>query len=95
MHNQKPKDHYVAVNDRIGKKLMTVRKYISKFFAVSGSGGHRNTYRAACKIADAIADERQVLAELLRWNETNAHPLWSEKELEHKAHDACHRKERT
>lgn len=73
-------------------KVIGARNWIKKIVAVSGSGGHNATYRAACKLADAGLDVDQVLAELIGWNETNAIPKWDMMSLQHKAMDACKRK---
>ena len=64
------------------------REYISKIVAVSGQGGHDATFRAACKLRDAGLTEEEAFAELVVWNETNAQPKWTPKELLHKVKDA-------
>jgi len=62
--------------------------YIGKIHAVSGSGGHNATYRAACVLRDAGLAAEDALAALIAWNESNAKPPWSVKELLHKVKDA-------
>lgn len=75
----------------VSKNIDRVRKYIRKIVAVAGQGGHKATYRAACKLADAGLTEEEVLGELIAWNQTNAIPPWDMKALEHKARDAIKR----
>jgi hypothetical protein len=58
--------------------------YIQKIEAVAGEGGHNATFRAACKLRDAGLSEGEALAVLSDWNQTNATPPWSERELAHK-----------
>jgi hypothetical protein len=55
--------------------------YIKKIFALEGSGGDKETYRAACCLKDAGMDQAQALAALVEWNETNATPPWSIRDL--------------
>ncbi len=62
--------------------------YIRRILAVAGEGGHNATFRAACKLRDAGLSEEESLAVLGDWNETNASPPWSAKELEHKIRSA-------
>ena len=65
--------------------------YIAKIHAVSGKGGHNATFRAACVLRDFGLSSDEALAELTRWNETNATPPWSLSELTHKVDDAFSR----
>jgi hypothetical protein len=69
------------------------QKYILKITAVAGEGGHRHTFRAACKLRDAGLTPDEALTLLSQWNETNATPAWSEKELRHKIESAFAAKE--
>lgn len=62
--------------------------YIRHVTAESGSGGHNATFRAACKLRDSGLTADDALDVLKRWNETNAEPPWTERELAHKIHDA-------
>jgi hypothetical protein len=62
--------------------------YIRRIHAVSGEGGHNATFRAACKLRDAGLSQGEALAVLADWNETNASPPWSARELFHKVHSA-------
>jgi hypothetical protein len=62
--------------------------YIQSIQAVAGEGGHNATFRAACKLRDSGLSAQQALKVILQWNETNARPPWTEKELAHKIHDA-------
>ena len=67
------------------------RGYISRIHAVSGEGGSNATFRAACKLRDAGLTADEALTELLAWNERNAEPPWTEKELIHKVRSAYQR----
>lgn len=58
--------------------------YIAKINAVSGQGGHDDTYRAVQCLKTSGLRESEALIVLQRWNDTNADPPWSEKELLHK-----------
>lgn len=62
--------------------------YIHRIKAVSGKGGHNATFRAACKLRDSGLTAAQAFNTLLDWNETNASPPWTPKELAHKVDDA-------
>lgn len=70
------------------KKITDGVAYISKIRAISGQGGHNETYRAACRLRDAEMSEVDALAALVDWNITNAEPPWSTAELLHKIRDA-------
>ena len=62
--------------------------YIRRIEAIAGSGGHNATFRAACKLRDSGLTADEALQALVAWNETNAWPPWSTKELAHKVDDA-------
>lgn len=62
--------------------------YIQRIKAVAGEQGHNATFRAACKLRDSGLTPSQSLQVLAQWNETNAEPPWSSKELVHKVEDA-------
>lgn len=62
--------------------------YIRCIKAVAGNGGHNATFRAACKLRDSGLTPAEALDAMLIWNETNASPPWSPKELAHKVDDA-------
>jgi Bifunctional DNA primase/polymerase, N-terminal len=68
-----------------------VRQSIRRTWAVSGRGGHNATFAVSCELVEAGLSFEEVLAELEQWNLTNAVPLWSEKELIHKARGAFER----
>ena len=60
--------------------------------AVSGEGGHRKTFRLACKLVHPHPDGfgltyEEAFALMLWWNPMNR-PPWSEKEITHKILDA-------
>lgn len=63
-------------------------KYIMHIYAISGQGGHNATFRAVCKLRDAGMSEAEALAAILEWNQRNAEPPWTVKELLHKVRDA-------
>lgn len=62
--------------------------YIRRIHAVSGNGGHNDTFRAACKLRDAGLTPEEALTELADWNQTNCQPPWTMRELLHKVHSA-------
>jgi hypothetical protein len=62
--------------------------YIRHIEAVSGNRGHNATFRAACKLRAAGLTADEALEALAAWNETNAKPPWTAKELAHKIEDA-------
>ena len=62
--------------------------YIRRIHAVSGEGGHNATFRAACKLRESGLTRDQAIDCLADWNETNASPPWTAKELAHKVEDA-------
>lgn len=67
------------------KRIGDPMAYISKIHAVSGSGGHKATFRAACVLRDAGLSAEESLAALIEWNQAgNAVPQWSIRELLHK-----------
>ena len=65
--------------------------YISQIRAVSGAGGSNATFRAACILRDAGFSEAETLAAMIEWNQTNAEPPWSVRELLHKVQDVFSR----
>lgn len=70
------------------RKISDGMKYITKIRAVSGQGGHNDTYRAACALRESGMLETEALAAMVEWNVTNAEPPWSTAELLHKVKDA-------
>lgn len=74
--------------------LLQLRKrayaYISQICALSGQRGHDTTFRVCCILRDFGVPPHEAWHLLQKWNETNAKPHWSVKELEHKWHDAFH-----
>lgn len=64
-------------------------RYVSKISAVAGSDGHGETYKAACVLAVGFdLGESDVKRLLMDWNVSNAAPVWSEKEIDHKVRQA-------
>lgn len=57
--------------------------------AISGAGGHDQTFAAACRIVEFVGDDPGAAWDLLQWWNTNkCSPPWSERELQHKLDDA-------
>ena len=69
--------------------LERARGYLAKLpVAVSGQGGHRATFRAACVLVHGFAlGADEALAVLREWNR-GCQPPWSESELRHKVGSA-------
>jgi putative DNA primase/helicase len=65
------------------------RLYLAKVDpAVSGQGGHNQTFKTACKIGPGFDLDPEVAMELMReWSE-RCDPPWSDAELQHKVDDA-------
>lgn len=61
--------------------------YISAIRAVSGQGGHSETFKVVQRLKESGMRESEAIIALQRWNATNAEPPWSEKELLHKIQD--------
>ncbi len=64
------------------------KSYCATITAVSGQGGHNQTFRVACKLRDAGLSEAEALAAMIEWNASNADPPWQLKELTHKVTEA-------
>ena len=62
--------------------------YLRTIRAVSGERGHDATFRAACILRDAGMTPEESLCELAIWNQSNADPPWSMRELLHKVQSA-------
>lgn len=71
-----------------GKKVTDGPAYIKHIYAVSGKGGHSETFRAANILRESGMTRDEALMAFSRWNETNAIPPWSDKELAHKIDSA-------
>lgn len=65
--------------------------YIMRIHAVSGQGGHGDTWRAVNRLKDSGISEAEAYEVLSRWNSSNAEPPWSEAELLHKIKDCFSR----
>lgn len=72
------------------RQISDAPAYIRKIFANAGERGHDHTFKVACILRDAGYLPEEALAELIVWNETNAKPPWSIKELLHKIKSAYH-----
>lgn len=73
---------------RIVKSIRNPAAYVSRIRAVSGEGGHNATFRAACALRDAGVTPDEALVMLIEWNDTNAKPPWTIRELQHKVRGA-------
>lgn len=78
-------DNRPVVNSR---NIRDAVRYIEQIRAVSGSGGHDKTWKAACILAASGMSQAEAMLVLLRWNATNAEPPWSERDLLHKLEGA-------
>jgi hypothetical protein len=68
------------------------RAYLAKLPpAVSGNGGHRATFSAACRLVEFGLSFEQAAPLLAAWNETHCQPQWTVAELNHKLADAFKR----
>lgn len=69
--------------------LERARRYLARLpVAVSGQGGHKTTFRAACALVQGFAlAEADALSLLREWN-GGCQPPWSESELQHKVTSA-------
>lgn len=69
--------------------LDAARSYLAKLPpAISGAGGHRATFRAACECVRFGLSDGEALTLLREWNVNHCKPPWTEKELTHKLKDA-------
>lgn len=59
--------------------------------AVSGQGGHNATLTAACECFRAGCTGEEAGIVLARWNTLKCHPIWSDKELNHKLTSALNK----
>jgi hypothetical protein len=64
------------------------RAYVTKIpSAISGTGGHNQTFAVACKLAEFGLPQDEAWQVLLEYNERCV-PAWSESDLRHKLQDA-------
>lgn len=69
--------------------LDAARAYLAKLPpAISGTGGHDATFRAACCLVRFGLSDAEAAVLLTEWNRTHCNPPWTEKELAHKLSDA-------
>ncbi len=71
------------------KRVESARQYVAKMDpAISGRGGHNQTYKVACKLIQKFGlPQDQALSLLMEWNE-QCQPPWTRRELEHKIREA-------
>ncbi len=62
--------------------------YIKRIYAVAGSGGNKATYQVACTLRRAGLTAGEAFHMICHWNQTNAQPEWTERELEQKIKSA-------
>lgn len=77
-----------TVRESTDREISDVEAYIAKIVAKSGEGGHNQTYKACQRCRDAGLSEGEALLVMQRWNQTNAQPPWSDRELLHKVRSA-------
>lgn len=70
------------------RKIKDGQKYIAKIHSLEGQGGDQQCFKAACALAASGLSEGEALLALQEWNETNAQPKWSNRELLHKIRSA-------
>jgi hypothetical protein len=63
-------------------------RYIQSIRAISGSGGDKETFRAACKLIESGMSESEALLAMLDWNDKNADPPWTKQQLLYKVQRA-------
>lgn len=61
--------------------IKDIKAYISTIHALEGQGGDKATFRVARKICDSGVDKAEAMALMFEWNQTNAHPEWSPRDL--------------
>lgn len=79
--------------DPYDRRLQRASKYLEKMpGAISGSGGHATTFKAACVLVRGFGLEPDdALALLLEIHNPLCSPAWSERELRHKVKQAHQR----
>jgi hypothetical protein len=89
MSNEPAKGWLSAPSEARGEILNRVRSYLAKLpSAISGQGGSKATFRAACVLVkDFALSIGEALPLLSEWNQS-CQPPWSEQELLHKLEDA-------
>lgn len=71
--------------DNLSRALAYLDKLPS---AISGSGGHNSTLRAACECVRFGLSEDEAWEAMSWFNQNRCSPVWGEKELRHKIADA-------
>ena len=78
----RPEQPQMTVKER--PKITNAANYIKQIRAVSGSGGDKATFRVACVLREAGLSESEALLEIMAWNDQNAEPPWTPRELQYK-----------
>lgn len=78
------KKQAIRPRDDAHKAELLASKYISHIRAVSGQGGDKATFRAACKLIEFGCNAGLAMDVLAEWNRTNADPPWTEPDLRRK-----------
>lgn len=65
-------------------RIKDAERYIQKIRAVSGKGGHDATWMVVNRLKDAGYSSGEAWNIMVAWNQTNAEPPWSVRELAHK-----------
>jgi Bifunctional DNA primase/polymerase, N-terminal len=72
----------VAAKTHLTRELVTnVEAYLSKIESIQGQYGSRGLMRAIYVCRDAGLSQAETMIRLVRWNETNSLPAWSDNEL--------------
>lgn len=85
IHMQRPK----SINDEWAVRLAS-QWLDQQPGAVSGQGGHRQTFKVAIRLVGGFRLDEEAAYDLLAaWSEAKCDPPWSERELRHKISDAA------
>lgn len=79
-----PKPKTQGRGTELEKKIHDGEAYVKKIYAISGQNGHNETYKVVCYLKESGMSQLEAWLVLQSWNETNADPPWSERELLHK-----------
>ncbi len=86
--------HTIVVESSPDVMVQRARAYLACVEgAISGQGGHRRTFRVACKLTHPYPQGfglsfEQAFPLIKEWSETSCEPPWSDRELAHKLEDA-------
>ena len=76
------RDDWLPKHGKVDRSVVfDASKYIAKIVSEQGANGSGQLLRACCKLRDANLTQAEAMLEIIRWNETNAIPSWSDAEL--------------